>query len=114
MPGKRNLDFDLDEVALRTIFQGLCYYCGAEPSQICRSKSGRSEFIYNGIDRIDNSVGYCESNVVPCCQICNYAKRDMNFSEFIAWIKRVYTHTFKATDSTTNRLHWKIDMSDDA
>jgi hypothetical protein len=24
-----------------------------------------------GIDRVDNSIGYVTSNIVPCCQICN-------------------------------------------
>lgn len=90
---KRELEFALDQDSLRKLFSGACYYCGAPPSQVCKSKSGRSEFTYNGIDRMKNSVGYIESNVVPCCPLCNYAKREMEEDDFISWIEQVYAHT---------------------
>lgn len=65
-----------------------CYYCGIIPSTVCSvSKSG--VFIYNGIDRKDNSIGYIPSNVVPCCTTCNLAKRVMSYEDFMDWIKRI-------------------------
>jgi len=33
--------------------------------------------IYNGIDRVNNTLGYTEENSVPCCKTCNLAKRTL-------------------------------------
>ena len=43
-----------------------CAYCGDKPTPLHMS-----------LDRLDNSVGHIESNVVPCCFFCNYLQRDM-------------------------------------
>ena len=48
------------------------------------------DFIYNGLDRIDNSKNHSKENCVACCKYCNYAKRERSFSEFKEWINRVY------------------------
>jgi hypothetical protein len=34
-------------------------------------------------------MGYVPGNVVPCCHICNLAKKDMSYEEFISWIDDV-------------------------
>jgi hypothetical protein len=67
-----------------------CHYCGCAPSAIHRG-AGRSsgEFVYNGLDRVNNSVGYIPCNAVPCCSVCNHAKKDMPYEDFIAWIVRL-------------------------
>lgn len=44
------------------------------------------DFKYNGLDRIDNSVGYTEDNCVPCCAVCNRAKNSMGYNEFIEYL----------------------------
>lgn len=49
-----------------------CYYCGKRPSQIKKGKY--SDYIYNGIDRVDNTEGYLKNNVVSCCKECNSKK----------------------------------------
>lgn len=67
-----------------------CFYCGSPPSNIIKSKYNNGDFIYNGIDRIDSSLGYESSNCVPCCKICNRAKSDMTERKFTEWIKKVY------------------------
>lgn len=66
-----------------------CYYCGVEPSNLCKKKKYYGELKYNGIDRIDSSKGYEESNCVTCCFICNRAKMDMGFLEFLNYIQRL-------------------------
>lgn len=43
----------------------------------------------SGLDRIDSTKGYLPDNVVPCCQMCNQAKRDMSQEDFYALIKRI-------------------------
>jgi len=68
-----------------------CYYCGSGPSNKCTGLNG--DFIYNGLDRVDNSKGYLISNVVPCCGQCNYAKNSLSFGDFKTWITRVYKRT---------------------
>ena len=44
-----------------------------------------NSFKRNGIDRIDNALGYIESNVVACCPICNLAKRNLPVDTFVSW-----------------------------
>lgn len=72
-----------------------CYYCGNPPSAIAKNGAKfkpNGNYIYNGIDRIDNTKGYVEGNVVPCCSNCNYAKRDMSYVQFKNWIMSVTDH----------------------
>lgn len=35
------------------------------------------------IDRLDNSIGYIEGNIVPCCKICSNMKNILSESTFI-------------------------------
>ena len=45
--------------------------------------------MHSGVDRKNNSLGYLPSNVVACCTVCNHAKRDMTYEEFLSWIDRL-------------------------
>ena len=38
---------------------------------------------------MDNSKGYSLDNIVPCCKICNRAKSDLTYKDFIEWIRRL-------------------------
>ena len=74
-----------------------CDYCGCAPGNVVntRRKSGLkkgAEYVYNGIDQVDSSLGYEHDNCVPCCKICNLAKRNMPREEFIEWINRGHAH----------------------
>jgi hypothetical protein len=42
-------------------------------------------FLHNGIDRLDNALGYTTANSVPCCKPCNQAKNDRSVDEFRDW-----------------------------
>jgi len=70
-----------------------CHYCNAKPNTISGKSRKRIKFngqyLYNGIDRIDNRKGYPIKNVVPCCKICNRAKNNMTYDDFVLWIKRL-------------------------
>jgi len=88
----RHLDWLLSDVDVQHLMKQMCHYCGVEPRQEIKHAhwSGyRSPVLYNGIDRVDNSKGYEINNVVPCCKICNYAKRDLSQQDFISWAKRI-------------------------
>ena len=69
-----------------------CHYCGVEPTQVKTLPRGNGVYIYNGIDRIDNTKGYTTANVVPCCGKCNLMKRAMTVEEFKAQILSIYKH----------------------
>lgn len=86
----RNLPFELAEHEFRTLTQSNCFYCGLPPSQVGATvKETNGEYIYTGIDRIDNTRGYTLDNVRPCCKQCNYAKRNLTEQEFHEWLQRV-------------------------
>jgi hypothetical protein len=84
---RRNLDWTLTEEQFFDLTFSNCRYCGCIPSTEKKLKSG-STFTYNGVDRRDSTKGYIESNVVPCCSTCNYAKRRLGEQEFISWIQQ--------------------------
>jgi hypothetical protein len=87
----RGLEWSLTKQEAEHLFRGVCNYCGIEPTQSHFSSSQDTQpFTYNGIDRVDNSTGYTPSNTVSCCVTCNYAKRDMESADFLAWAKRLH------------------------
>lgn len=91
---KRNgITWGLTTEQAEVLFKGNCHYCGAEPSQIRKPRGCfTGEYIYNGIDRVDNSRGYVLENVVSCCKTCNRAKLVSSYEDFVTWIKRAYTY----------------------
>jgi hypothetical protein len=98
---RRGYRWELSTEEAKSLFLQQCHYCGRPPSQMSKagkrknSRRASDPFIYNGIDRLDNSVGYVPGNCVPCCSTCNYAKRDMSAAEFVTWIKRAASHLQK-------------------
>lgn len=87
---KRAYPFDitLDDVVALTA--GDCWYCGAAPSRPAPDRRQDSGLRYNGIDRVDNSIGYTTGNCVPCCSECNISKNTSSVESFTEWVKRVY------------------------
>lgn len=64
-----------------------CNYCGSQGTETAKSRASKSTLSggalkLNGIDRIDNSLGYIEGNVATCCKMCNISKGDMSCDEF--------------------------------
>ena len=103
----RECDFD----TFFKLSQKECFYCGRAPQKrYCYGKKQSGEFsvkvngkrkcsddqtsegcfLYNGLDRIDNSKGHSPDNVVTSCYRCNQAKNDMTFEEFIKLIALIY------------------------
>ena len=69
---KRIVEMTKDEIMDITDLP--CVYCGKETIDGVKR---------NGIDRMDNSVGYVLSNCVPCCEICNYMKQSLDPHTFV-------------------------------
>jgi len=88
----RALEWQLTDEQVAHLTKQVCHYCGAAPSQVKTAPTYNGVYIYNGLDRLDNGEGYIISNVVPCCKVCNYAKRVMTPDEFESWIVRAYIH----------------------
>lgn len=87
---KKDSTLSLDEFI--EISQKNCYYCNSEPkNSFCDKKNGAA-FIYNGLDRLDYSIGHTQDNCVPCCKWCNISKNTRSVSEFLEWVKLVYTN----------------------
>jgi hypothetical protein len=76
-----------------------CYYCGDKPRQVCKSvrtyKNGGAGYVYNGVDRLDNKIGYNTANCVPCCGLCNKMKLNKTVDEFKEHITKVYKRLTK-------------------
>lgn len=90
----RNIEWDIDLEFFRWITKQPCHYCGAEPSQVYYPKKVKhyGEYIYNGIDRVDNNLGYIPDNCVPCCGYCNWMKSAAPVEEFRKWVIQVNNH----------------------
>ena len=87
---ERNLDFSLTKEQVRELIEQDCYYCGQKPVARFTAVGCAGDYESNGIDRVDNSKGYVLDNCVPCCKMCNFAKRDSTVEEFTEWIKKAY------------------------
>lgn len=89
---RRGLDFEIGMEEFRRLTSLNCFYCGTPPNRtvsLGKDKKHNGEYVYNGLDRIDNEIGYIIENIVPCCSKCNYAKRDMSYTKFKEWIMDV-------------------------
>lgn len=81
--------FDLTFEEFVSISKMDCHYCGAKPSPTRGHREWSAIIFTNGLDRVDPSMGYLRSNVVPCCKDCNVAKLDKTEKEFFSWLKRI-------------------------
>ena len=84
----RNMAFTLSKEEVLSLITNECFYCGDKESNLLKPNKG-SVFLYNGIDRMDSSIGYLMSNCVACCTMCNRAKRDFDQKSFIAMAVRI-------------------------
>jgi len=63
---KRKKTFDLTENMHNNISNNDCYLCGKR----------NSKDHWNGIDRVNNHIGYFFENCMACCGTCNYIKNN--------------------------------------
>lgn len=96
---KRGIPFHLSIDEVLELTSGNCWYCGAEPElrrRVWKSHTAgwekTVEFKSNGIDRVDNSLGYIVGNCVSCCRECNRMKSTMSRDEFLGWARRIVDH----------------------
>jgi hypothetical protein len=92
MAQKREILFKLTKEEFFRLTRGNCFYCGCEPAQVIKVPSGNGTYVYNGVDRIDNSKGYTIENCVSCCGTHNLMKLDTSSEQFIAACRSVVNH----------------------
>ncbi len=89
------MEFALDRDEFRQLVALNCSYCGSAPSfTVTINCPGHPEFRYNGIDRVDNTLGYVSGNCITACLPCNQMKSFRSRDDFIAQVRRI--HEFSA------------------
>lgn len=89
---RNNLVFMLSDDHIDRLFESDCHYCGAPPANKSYRPANYGEFVYQGIDKIEQDGDYVPFNVVPCCYDCNHAKGQRTYWDFVAWAKRIGEH----------------------
>lgn len=101
----RGLCFDLTNEEIKALIFCNCFYCGSGLSNSKKNK--HIEIKYNGIDRVDNSIGYQVSNCVSCCKMCNIMKSTHDGSLFMEHIAKILkNNSLKAELSTKKLIHF--------
>lgn len=87
---KKGLEFELTFDQYFKFAKTPCVYCDG----FTNNKTKRGHYRHNGVDRIDNTLGYVILNCAACCAICNKAKSNLTLAEFQEWLQRVakYQH----------------------
>lgn len=79
----RGLAWSLTDAEVDMLFAGNCHWCGEQPSNRRFRAANHGDFVYNGIDRVDNEKPYTSANCVSCCFTCNSMKRDFDQATFL-------------------------------
>ena len=88
-----------------------CHYCNRVDINSVTVPSKRpgevllANFRYNGLDRVDNTLGYEVSNLVPCCVVCNRAKNSMPYDDFVKYIGHLVNYQNSLGDNHVNGQH---------
>ena len=96
----REYTFNISKDVFLALTKQNCFYCGEPPSRVHSIQYGVKPdgskyigyYVYNGVDRYDNTIGYNEDNCVACCFDCNRAIGDRPPEEFLAWLIKCLEH----------------------
>ena len=93
----KSLSYELTIEEYNIIINLQCYLCGRKSCEKYK----------NGIDRIDNKIGYIMSNVESCCGSCNFIKKDMDLNELFKKMLMIYMKCKNKIETTTiiNKTH---------
>lgn len=102
---RRNIDFNLTIEEFKILTQNNCEICDTCPSIFwkgCGKHYGH--YLYNGIDRIDNTKGYNKINSQTLCKLCNRAKNDLTPIEFQTWLNKIKNSSYNIFDKIKELL----------
>jgi len=77
----KQLDFHLTKEGFYDIVKQNCSYCG-----IMQEKG------FNGIDRVDSTLGYVVGNCVSSCAMCNFMKKCLDKQTFLQRIEHILSY----------------------
>lgn len=76
---KKKYPWELEEDDAKDMMTSECFYCGYL----------NLDDTVNGIDRMDNTVGYLKTNCVPCCKFCNFIKKTLDAKTFVERCRQI-------------------------
>jgi hypothetical protein len=76
---KKELEFAITNDNYKSIILQDCYLCGKKST----------ETNTNGIDRVDNTIGYTVDNCKACCKECNHMKNNFGLEELLCKFERI-------------------------
>lgn len=96
----KKINFDLKIHEFNLITSNFCYLCN-KPN---------SDNHINGIDRIDNNMGYVYTNCMSCCTTCNFIKNKYNLNDLIirmiAIVRNLrYTNLYDIDDTLNGHMY---------
>lgn len=88
-----NFTFDLSMQDFHNLIRMPCHYCN-DKSDIKQIRNHNTRLLLraNGIDRVNNLLGYVISNCVPCCEMCNRSKGTNTAQEYLNHCRKVVLH----------------------
>ena len=99
----RSFQFSLTNEEIKALIYNNCFYCGDAPADkkhFYSYKEGKDDDYFietNGIDRIDNSIGYTKKNTVTCCKTCNQMKSNLSLDLFLNKINKIHNNLKKGS-----------------
>lgn len=97
----RGLLFELTSDQFTKLTKGECHYCGDKPSKKYAHPISNGSYKYNGIDRMNNDIGYTLNNCVSCCWVCNDMKKAQGYGEFLSKVKQIHINNESKNSSQT-------------
>lgn len=88
----RNRIFTLTKEQFRILTKSNCTYCNRVPEMYFGEIENNGYYMYNGIDRKNNSEGYTTENSLSCCSPCNKLKHILGYQQFLNHIKSIYMY----------------------
>lgn len=79
----RKKSFEISEEVFDKVRLQNCYLCGKQ----------NSLDHLNGIDRVNNDVGYTKENIKSCCWDCNGLKRDYKLDDLFTKMMKIHDNT---------------------
>ncbi len=86
----RHYEFKLTKDQFKELCQKDCFYCGSKPIKFKNKSCKNGSFFYNGIDRLNNKIGYIIDNCVPCCKQCNQMKGIISHDQYKEKINTIF------------------------
>lgn len=97
---QRGIEYSLSHSEYKSIVSMECLYCGHPGDKRYSKRKGNSDLfiVANGVDRINNKIGYILENCVACCFTCNIIKNNQNVGSFIEQCKRISDRCYDLLD----------------